>query len=148
MRDDRALEIGVVETPAEDIDQVIILSLDTPGGANGIVIEFGGFRSSVPALDDAHKPARHVVWTVGAQPFALDEIAPNRDRPLLVLRREVVEPDPASHGLVFSYRLSVRMKGLAGLTDETPGSVRRPERHAFRLLGDGREGQHRPVVLR
>src|SRR6202020_8599 len=131
MRDNRALEIGVVETPAEDIYQVIILSLDAPCGANGIVVEFGGFRSGVPALDDAHKPPRHVVWTVGAQPFALDEIAANRDRPLLVLRREVVKPDPAPHGLVFSHRLPVRMERFAGLTDETPCSVRRPERHAF-----------------
>src|SRR5271154_3608995 len=120
MGDDRALEIGVVETPAEDVYQVIIFSLDTPGGANGIVVEFGGFRSGVPALDDAHKPARHVVWSVGAQPFALDQIAANRDRALLVLAGEVVEPDPAPHGLVFSHRLPVRMKGFAGPTDETP----------------------------
>jgi hypothetical protein len=40
------------------------------------------------------------------------------------------------------------MEGFARLTDETPDSVRRPERHAFRLLGDCREGQHCPVVLR
>src|ERR1700729_3912431 len=102
MGDDRALEIGVVETPAEDVYQVIILSLDAPGGANGIVVEFGGFRSGVPALDDAHKPARRCIGIVEAEPFAFDEIAADGDRPLLVLRREVVEPDPAAHGLVFS----------------------------------------------
>jgi hypothetical protein len=52
------------------------------------------------------------------------------------------------HGLVLNHRLPVRVEGFAGLTAETPNSVGRPERYAFRLLCDCREGQHGPVVLR
>ena len=40
------------------------------------------------------------------------------------------------------------MKRLARRTNEAPSPVRRLERHAFRLLGNRREGQNRPIVLR
>jgi hypothetical protein len=78
--DDLAFEIGIVETSAKHVDQVVILSLDAPGGANAIVVELGGFRGAVPSLDGAHKPAKQVVWTIGADKSVIDfpkDVAPS-----------------------------------------------------------------------
>jgi hypothetical protein len=46
-------------------------------------------------------------WTVEAQPFPLDKIAADRDWALLVLAREVIEPNPWYKAL-FPTRLSAR----------------------------------------
>ena len=62
---------------------------------------------------DPEEPARQVLGTIGAKPFALDEVAAERERALLVLALGVVEPDPASHGLIFLDQLPIEVEPSA-----------------------------------
>src|SRR5947209_4953876 len=92
--DDRALEIGVVETPTKDVDQEEIVPVYAPGRADGKVVQLGHLGGGVPALDPAQEPARQLAGTVEAQRFALDEIAAGyrsgRPRPQPDGRRRLV----------------------------------------------------------
>jgi hypothetical protein len=50
--DHAALQARVVELLSHEVAEVIIVTLDSPGGADRIMAEVFGRRRSVPALDD------------------------------------------------------------------------------------------------
>lgn len=102
----RAPQIGILVSPPVELNQVIVVLDNAPGGADRIVVGASSHRGGIPALDDIFGCAGRRQLIVPAKPFPLDEIAFERHRPLLVLRRELQAADfgldPLQHQLAFA----------------------------------------------
>src|ERR1700730_6166674 len=85
-----ALEIRIVETLAEHIDQVELVADPFPGRAHAVVAELGGLVCGVPTLQDPPEPLGAPTWFVISQPCGFDHGAAERGWVLLILGGEGV----------------------------------------------------------
>src|SRR2546425_2806269 len=79
-----APKIGVLQPRAEHVDDVVVGLNYPPRGADGIVVGIPCHHGDVPTLDDTPgKTLRQAI--IVSEPLAPDEIAFERNRPLLIL---------------------------------------------------------------
>ncbi len=144
MIDHRALEIRVLEAPAQHVEQVVVHTSYEPGRAYRVVVLRTRLRGRIPALDDPVSRSPNRSLRVGpAKPIALDERSPRRNGRLLVLGREVLAPHLGLELLELLHGLPFGMQELPHLAMvEAPVA----ERDLFVLLGDGRQVQVGPLL--
>ncbi len=143
--DNPALQAGVVELLADNVDEVEIRLADKPGGADAKVVEFARLGCRIPGLDDAVIRASVGQLVVELEPIPLDEVAALGDGGLLVLGlvkvRTKIDLGLFQHAL----RLALRVEQVAG------GTAVKAPRADLHPLGPRRYGwqvQVRPVLLR
>src|SRR5262245_8858711 len=73
--DDGTLETWEIKLAAINIEQVEVLALHPPSGANAIVGKLGILVSRVPALDDLIEPFRLVIGSIELQPFSQNDVS-------------------------------------------------------------------------
>ena len=73
--EDGTFEAWEIEFSAIDIEQVEVLTLHSPRGANAIVRKLGILVGGIPASDCLTKPFRLVIGPIKLQPFFLDDVS-------------------------------------------------------------------------
>src|SRR5438552_17396328 len=99
-----------LEPPTPDVQEVVVALDRQPGGANGPVSCIGGRARDVPALDNLRASAAIRSCLVPFEPAAFDEIAFERNRPLLILGRELEAAHVSPHAIESSFALALRMQ--------------------------------------
>ena len=140
---DLASERGELDPGAPDIEEIELLLLDGPGGADRPVIALVGRRRDVPALHDPDPGTARGGSVIGPEPLALDEVAFGRNGALLVLCGELETADLGLDPL----------QGLAGLALRMEYGTRlavvkfmRADRHRLVIRGDRRETELMPAA--
>ena len=119
-----APKVGVLEARAEHVDEVVVPFDDLPGGADRIVVGLARHRGDVPTLDAAHGGALGQLVIV-AEPVAPNEIALERDGPLLVLSRELQAADLRLDPVQRLLALALRVQEVADPSDLLPVAAER-----------------------
>src|SRR6267142_4855836 len=73
--EDGTFEAWEIDFAAKDIEQVEVLALHPPSGANAIVGKLGILVGGIPALDYLIEPFRLVIWSIKLQPFSLNDVS-------------------------------------------------------------------------
>src|SRR5271169_1557468 len=142
-----ALQFRIFQAPVQYIDQIKLLALDPPAGADAEIAELGRLVGGVPALHDAVEGLRQFSRRVMLEPRRLDETAAQWRRGLLVLAGEVILPDRPADLLEHCRRLPLGVQRLATLPGKVPRPPHRLDRPGLVLLGDRREVHDLPILL-
>jgi hypothetical protein len=68
-------ETWEIEFAAKDIEQVEVIALYPPSGANAVVGKLGILVGGIPALDYLIKPFRLLIGSIKLQPFSLNDVS-------------------------------------------------------------------------
>src|SRR5258705_10325705 len=72
--EDGTFETWEIEFAAKDIEQVEVIALYPPSGANAVVGKLGILVGGIPALDYLIKPFRLLIGSIKLQPFSLNDV--------------------------------------------------------------------------
>ena len=109
---DLAPKVGVLEPGAEHVDEVVVRFDDPPSRADGIVVGIARHHGDVPALHDALGGSLGQVVIV-SEPVSPNEIAFERNRPLLILGGELQAADLRLDAVESVFALALRMQDVA-----------------------------------
>jgi len=151
----RALQLGIFHAPPQHVQQVKVLALDPPGGADAEIAELGGLVGGVPALHDAVELVGAFVRCVAPEPRRLDHAAAQWRRGLLALagdpRNEVsggLFAQGAADLLEHVERLALGMQGLARSAAEGLLSEHRLDPVQLVIIRNCRQPHDLPRLLR
>ena len=137
------LSAGKLDPGAPDIEEIELLFLDGPGGADQPVIPLVGRRCDVPALHDLDSETTRGGSVVVSEPLALHEVAFGRNGALLVLCGELETADLGLDPLQGFTGFALRMEYGTLLAVV---KLMRADRYRLVIRGDSRQVELVPAA--
>src|SRR5580704_18282906 len=144
---DRTLELWKFQTLSIDMQQIKLLPLEPPGGADTVVAQLRVLVCRIPALKYDFEFRRLFSGSIELKPLGFYHAAARRRRLLLVLSGDVVFSDGAAYMLEHRHGFALRVQGFAGGTVYGASAEEGTNNVGFLFFGDGWQSYMFPLLL-